>query len=103
MVRVKRIGVLSLAKVFGLLYAALGLIFGAIFTIFSVIGALVNTFFAHSDGAMAGEMFGALFGIGSIILFPVMYGFMGFVMGLILATSYNFIARWTGGIEVETQ
>ena len=103
MIRIKRIGVFSFAKIFGLVYAALGFIFGALFTFISLLGALMSTFATRPGSAAFGNMFGAFFGIGSIILFPIMYGVMGFVFGLIIAALYNLLARWVGGIEVERQ
>ena len=66
MQKVKRIGVLSLAKILGLLYAVLGLIFGALFAVLSLFGF------------GAGET-GLFFGTASIIIFPILYGIMGFI------------------------
>ncbi len=43
------------------------------------------------------------FGIGSIILVPIFYGIMGFVIGVLVAWFYNLIAGWIGGIEVEVK
>ena len=46
---------------------------------------------------------GAFFGVGSIILFPIAYGIMGFIGGLITAVLYNILAGFVGGIEMELQ
>ena len=46
---------------------------------------------------------GAFFGVGSIILFPIVYGIMGFIGGLITAVLYNLLAGFVGGIEMELQ
>lgn len=35
------------------------------------------------------------------ILFPVIYGAIGFVLGAIVAALYNVVAKWTGGLEFE--
>ena len=90
MVKVKRIGVLSLGKVFGLLYAIIGLIVGALFTLLS----------SFLQAGVTG-VYGGLFGKGAIIYFPLLYGILGFLMGLLLAFLYNLIAKWTGGLEME--
>ena len=37
----------------------------------------------------------------SIIVFPILYGIMGFVMGIICAVVYNFLARKIGGVMVD--
>ena len=97
MIQVKRLGVLSLGKVMGLLYALLGLLIGFIFSCVSVIGSVA----AISE--LGGEGLGFLFGIGSIIIFPIFYGVIGFVAGLLVAALYNLIARFVGGIEIYTE
>lgn len=51
--------------------------------------------------------FGMLFGLGSVILFPIMGFIGGLIQGLIIAVIYNFLAPRIGGIklrfEEETQ
>jgi hypothetical protein len=94
---IKRVNPISCAKIAGVLYALFGLIAG-------MIVSLVSMAFG---GAAAGEhagmaMFGALFGIGAIVLMPIFYGLLGFVGALVGAFLYNLAAGWTGGIEIET-
>jgi hypothetical protein len=91
---INRIGALSLAKLSGTLYAIIGLIIGALFSLFAMIGA------AAAGGDNAG-MFGAMFGIGAIVLFPVIYGCMGFIASLIGAWLYNILAGMVGGVEID--
>ena len=50
---------------------------------------------------MGGHAFGALFGVGAIIFFPVLYGVLGFIGSLIVAAIYNVLASAVGGVEVE--
>ena len=95
MLEIKKVGVFSVGKIFGLLYALMGLIFGAIFTFVSLLGAM---FSQSADG-----LFGAMFGLGSIIFMPIMYGIMGFISGIIMAFFYNLVAGWVGGIELGTR
>jgi len=52
-------------------------------------------------GAPAAAITGIMFGMG--IFMPVIYGVMGFVIGVVGAAVYNLIARWIGGIEVEVE
>jgi hypothetical protein len=87
---VKRVGVLSLAKTFGVIYAVIGLILGAFMTLFSLVGA-----------GMVQSGLGVLFGVGAIILLPIFYGLAGFVVGALVAFVYNFVAGFVGGIELE--
>lgn len=95
MIKIKRIGVLSLGKVFGILYALMGLIIGAIITLVSLFAAVA---FSRYTTAGIGGMF---FGIGSVIILPILYGIMGCIAGMITAFLYNLIASWVGGVEVE--
>lgn len=91
---INRIGALSLAKVSGTLYAVLGLIVGALFSLIAMAGAVA------SGGDEAG-MFGALFGVGAIVVFPILYGCMGFIASLIGAWLYNVLAGMVGGVELD--
>ncbi len=95
---VKRIGVLSLAKLMGILYAGLGLIIGGIFTLFTLLGSAI--------GMASGEqeaIFGVLFGVGAIIVMPIFYGVIGLIGGLIMSALYNLAAGLVGGVELEVQ
>ena len=49
---------------------------------------------------------GAIFagaGVLLMILFPLMYAAMGFIIGLIGAAVYNLLDKWIGEIEVEVE
>lgn len=89
---IHRVGPLSSAKIVGLLYAILGLVAGAIFSLVAALGG-----FGHGrpDGAAS------LFGLGAVVVFPILYGLMGFVMSLILAWLYNGLAQLVGGVEID--
>jgi hypothetical protein len=93
---IRRIGVLSLAKIMGALDALLGLIIGAFVSLFAVVGAAL----LPSAGGSGGEL-RMLFGVGSIIVFPILYGIIGFITGLLCGALYNLLARIVGGIEIE--
>jgi len=94
---ISRIGVLSLAKMLAVLYAFLGLFFGGILTLFSVMGAALG----GAAGKDSGGMVAMLFGVGAVIILPIVYGCLGFVGGLIMAALYNLVAKVMGGLEIE--
>jgi hypothetical protein len=77
--------------VLGALYGLLGLIFVPFFLLAAVFGA-------KSGGGAA-----AFGGVFFAILFPVFYGIVGFIGGIIVAAIYNLIAKWTGGLEFEVR
>jgi hypothetical protein len=98
MMTITRVGPLSVAKIAGLLGLVVGLIAGALFSLVAMGGAAMGAA-AGDDGAM----FGALFGVGAIIVMPIVYGCMAFVMTLIQAALFNVAAGIVGGIEIETR
>jgi hypothetical protein len=92
---IRRVNPMSVAKIAGLLYAIIGL----------VIGALMSLFFMAVGSAMPEEasshVMGAMFGAGAIVVMPVFYGVLGFVGTAIAALIYNALAGMIGGIEIE--
>jgi hypothetical protein len=82
--QIRRFGVFQTAKMIGVLYALMGLLFAPIFIIASMFGVE-----------------GSPFGIVFALLIPVIYGVLGFIMTAIGAAIYNGVAGLVGGIEVE--
>ena len=93
---IKRIGPLSCAKITGVLYALLGIVLGAFVSMAALAGGLAS----NRPGGIG---FGALMGVGSIFVFPIFYGCIGFVGTLVGAWLYNIVAGQIGGIEVDLQ
>jgi hypothetical protein len=79
------------------MYAAMGLIFGALFAFIGVIGSSLAP---RSD---QGALFGAMFGVGAIVALPLFYGVLGVVIGALSAWLYNVFAGVVGGIEVQLE
>jgi hypothetical protein len=92
---IRRVGPLSCAKIFGILQALVGLMMGGIFFLISLIGT-----FATAADAPFGPL-RAFFGVAAIFFFPVLYGCMGFLVGLVGAALYNVLADSIGGIQVD--
>lgn len=84
-----------MAKMMGVLYALLGLIIGAFVSLIALVGSALG-----SSSSQSG-MIGAVVGIAAIIVFPILYGIIGFLGGLITAWLYNLVAGMIGGIELE--
>jgi len=87
----KKIGIVSLAKIYTVLMAIMGLIIGVFYVI---IGAAASATGQGTPG-LAG------LGILAIIITPIVYGIMGFLMGIIGGWLFNLITGWIGGIEME--
>jgi hypothetical protein len=90
---IRRVGALSCAKVAGLLYLILGFVFGALVSLFTIGG----TMFGDQEGGVFARMFGA----SAIVVLPIFYGCLGFVMTFIMAWLFNLVVGITGGIEVD--
>jgi len=92
--RIKSVGILSCAKIFGVLYGCMGLIFIP----FALIGGIFGMLSQQRGSAIGGIALLAL-----AVLAPLVYGGMGFLLGALTAWLYNLVARWVGGIELELQ
>jgi hypothetical protein len=84
MSRIRKFGVGQTAKVLGVMYA----IMGVLIIPFVLLASMYDP-----------EGFG--FGFGFVLIFPVLYGIVGFVFTAIGCWFYNIVAGWVGGIEVE--
>jgi hypothetical protein len=82
--QIRRFGVLQTAKVVGVLYALLGLVFVPVLLFMSMV--------APKQGGM---------GPGLALAMPILYGVLGFVFAALSCAIYNFVAGLVGGIEVE--
>ena len=92
MVRLRSIGVLSAAKIFAVVQAAIGVLVGFIFLLVGVVGAAI---------APGRQKLGMIGIIVIAVLMPVFYAVLGFVMGAIWAFVYNLAADSIGGLELE--
>lgn len=90
---IQRVHPMSFAKVSAFVYAFMGLIIGAFCALFALAGT----------GVGKGMPFGAFFGVGAIIILPILYGVIGFIGSLIGAAIYNFAANVVGGIVFDAQ
>jgi hypothetical protein len=98
---IKRIAPLSCAKIVGVLYLILGFIVGAFVSFFALLGGLFGR--ASQTGNTSALLGGAIVGVGAIVIFPILYGALGFIGSLIAAALYNVLARSVGGIEIEVE
>jgi hypothetical protein len=88
--KLKKIGIMSVAKFSGIYGLLIGLIAGIFVAVISMIG---------TTGPDLGAL-GFVFGFGAIIALPIFYGIGGFIGGIISAFLFNIIAKMAGGIEM---
>ncbi len=103
MVKIKKIRVMSLAKLQGAMAAFIGLVAGILY---SFGGALLDVLVSMgwiSSAATTGVGYGTALAFLAIIGMPIMFGIVGFVAGLIAAGLYNLVAQRVGGVEVDLE
>jgi hypothetical protein len=101
---VRRIGVLSLAKIQGLLMFVFGLIIGVIYgLIFMIFGAAMSSLTRGGDNQMMGGVSSIVFGVIMMVTIPIFYGILGFVGGAIGGLIYNIAAGIVGGVKLELE
>jgi hypothetical protein len=116
--RIGSIAPIQTGVVLAALYGLLGLVFVPFILMFAYLAphlssvgnaGSVNPIPGFPGGGMPGGMGSggfpgsgvtAAFGIVMAIIIPLMYAFMGFIAGVIIAAIYNLVAMWTGGIEI---
>lgn len=99
---IRRIGVLSLGKILGVLYGGMGLLVGLGFAVFLLLGGGALMASGEEGAAAAGAM-GMGMGLVLAIAAPLFYGAMGFIGGVLTALLFNLAAGAVGGLEIETQ
>ena len=103
---ITRVGVLSAGKIFAAVCFLFGIIFAALMAFMSLIFAVLGGAFF---GAGAGKSFllggglGLIFMLMWAVFILVFYTVMGFVLGCVYALIYNLVAKYLGGIEIETK
>jgi hypothetical protein len=99
---IRRFGVLSVAKMHGLLMFIFGLIIGVIYGLFFIIfGAAMSAMGGRDAGP--GGVSSVVVGIVMMIAIPIMYGVLGFIMGAIGALVYNTLSGMIGGVKFELE
>ena len=101
---IRRFGVISVAKIYGLLLFIVGLIIGVIYgLVFILFGAAMTAIAPGGRDAAAGGISTVVIGIIMMIAIPVMYGLLGFISGAIGALIYNAAAGIIGGIKFDLE
>ena len=95
---VKHIGVWSAARIYAIISAGIGLFIGLCIALVSLIGGAL----APASSDMPSWVM-PIFGVGSIVVFPILYGVMGLIGGAIGTALFNFGARLGGGLHIDVQ
>ena len=83
---VKRVGTLTMGRMWGAIYGILGL----------TTGAFISLYWLLQRELISGNNW-----LMMLLGLPIFYAVIGFAIGLIVATLYNWLAKLIGGIEVD--
>lgn len=82
---------------------SLSITLAAIYGLFGVAVAILSVFGALTQFGIGGSGSGPNMGMWPMLIFqPILSALVGAVTGLILAWVYNFIARFTKGVLIES-
>ena len=95
---IQSVGILSCAKILGIVHATLGLLVLPVVFFMIVVSAISGGFGGHPAAGLGVAVAGGLL---LVVLIPLFYGAMGFAFGALGAWAYNLAARKFGGIQIE--
>jgi hypothetical protein len=96
--RLRHIAIVQFALVAAVLYALIGVLIGLAWWL--VLSPIMMAGVKTSGVSAPGVAVMTGLGFFAILIFPIMYGILGFIAGLLYAALYNLAARWTGGFEL---
>ena len=94
---IQSIPVMPFAMMMGLISAAIGFIVGIFYAL--VFGAILAANIPSSAPINLGWL-SVIFGVGAIIIMPIIFFVAGLIQGVIVAVLYNFLAPRIGGIKL---
>lgn len=101
--RIRKLGVLSVAKMYAVMMLILMLIICIPYGLLIIVMTLGGASNMGGDGAWALGGGGVAIGLLVMIGLPILYAIFGFVFGAIGALIYNVLAGIVGGIEIEVE
>jgi len=97
--KLKRIGVMSMAKAYGVMGLVMGLVIALVYGVIFFVGGSLAKEFTSFQVFESG--FVQAYGVVIILAIPVIYAILGFISGAVAALGFNVILKITGGIELE--
>lgn len=101
--RIKKVGVLSAAKMYGSIALVMSLIISIPYGLIIIVYSLFGAGLVGGEAAVAIGGLGVVGGILVMVGLPIMYAVIGFIGGAIGALLYNLFAGFVGGIEIEVE
>ena len=95
---IQSIPVMPFAMMLAVISAVIGLIVGIIYAV--MFGAIFSAIPSTSTSGLNLGWLGVIFGVGAVIVSPIIGFIGGLIQGLIVAVLYNFLAPRIGGIRL---
>jgi len=92
----RKVDVLSCAKILGAVHCGISLVFVPVF----LLAGFASALFGNSSNSFS-RVGGIILAIALAITLPLFYGLVGFLFGAVGAWIYNFAAGYIGGIQFE--
>jgi len=89
--RLMRVNMISLAKIIAIVYALFGVIMGCFVAVSKIMGIQLTGEAAQLQN----------FGVGAIVILPIIYALIGAVSGLVSAFFFNTAIKWAGPLEID--
>ena len=93
---IRKVGVWSVARMYGALSAGIGLLVGLGIALASAVGLSL------AQGDQPGFVAAAM-GVGAVVILPIFYGVMGVCGGAIGAALFNVVSGVVGGVSIEVE
>lgn len=90
----KKLKIIPFAKFQAILFTLVGFILGVIYSFGGFIIDLLVSFKWITTSETPGLSYGTLLAFGALIGMPVIFGFLGFLLGIIEAYFFNLFNRW---------
>jgi len=94
---IRAIPPMPFAVMIGAISAVIGLIVGILY---AIVGAAIMSMLSSAATGVDLGAIGILFGVGAIIVMPIVGFIGGLIEGLIIAVIYNLLAPRIGGIKL---
>lgn len=101
--RIRKLGVMSVAKMYAVMMFVISLIISIPYGLAMIVISLIGAGSVRGSDAFAVGGMGVVGGVAIMIILPIVYAALGFIFGAIGALVYNVFAGIVGGVEIEVE
>ena len=98
--RIKRIVPLSAAKMAAVIYGAMGVVVGFQLALATVLPTIKQ---ARETGTGLSAPMISVIVLAVLIIAPLFYGLLGFIIRIVGAAIYDVVAGWFGGLQIQIE